>query len=118
MPPLPALSLLVLRAHDVDALAAFYARLGLAFAPERHGQGPAHMACLLDGWVLEIYPRARGMPGTDGLRWGLAVPCVETALAALGDAPVLMPPRATRHGRRAAVKDPEGHVLELVELAP
>ena len=41
------LNLLILRAPDIDALAGFYTRLGLAFTAERHGNGPRHFAAAL-----------------------------------------------------------------------
>lgn len=51
----------------------FYARLGLTFARERHGDGPEHYAATLaDGLVLELYP---GTPErtTGALRLGFLV---------------------------------------------
>lgn len=32
-------------------------RLGLRFVREKHGPGPVHHACAVDGFVLEVYPR-------------------------------------------------------------
>jgi hypothetical protein len=34
----------------------FFQSIGLEFVEEKHGNGPAHWACEINGNVLEIYP--------------------------------------------------------------
>jgi catechol 2,3-dioxygenase-like lactoylglutathione lyase family enzyme len=68
------LNLLVLHTRDLHACRDFYAGLGLRFAREQHGSGPAHYAAVLaDGCVLELYPARESGP-SHPLRIGLAVP--------------------------------------------
>lgn len=48
---MPSLSLLVLRAADVERTRGFYEALGLVFTREQHGSGPVHSAVLVDPGV-------------------------------------------------------------------
>jgi hypothetical protein len=50
------LSLVVIRAHDIDRLASFYAALGFQFTRHRHGKGPEHLSSTIGPTVFEIYP--------------------------------------------------------------
>ncbi|MFM9475771.1 hypothetical protein [Streptomyces scabiei] len=66
-------TLLVLYSPRLEECLRFYQGLGLSFAAERHGQGPAHHAAVLDdGVVFELYPARPGRQ-TDALRLGLRV---------------------------------------------
>jgi catechol 2,3-dioxygenase-like lactoylglutathione lyase family enzyme len=98
------LTLVVLRCADLAKSRAFYEALGLTLEREQHGTGAEHFAATLDGGtVLELYPRRERE--TSGLRFGLSVPDVDTAvarLAALG---------AAMKGKVAI--DPDGHHVEL-----
>ncbi|MEU9720047.1 glyoxalase/bleomycin resistance/dioxygenase family protein [Streptomyces sp. NPDC047976] len=65
------IDLLVIYTNRLDECRDFYAGLGLALVPERHGNGPDHYAATLaDGTVLELYPATR-RPETGYLRLGL-----------------------------------------------
>lgn len=102
------LTLVVLRCADLARASAFYEALGLKLQPERHGDGPDHLSCLLEGGtVLELYPQ--GAKTTSGLRLGFTVPDVDAAIAAvraLG---------AAVNG--TVVTDPDGHRVELVRAS-
>jgi hypothetical protein len=50
------LALLTLYSSDIEKAKAFYEQLGIAFTPEKHGNGPMHYAGTMEGLVLEIYP--------------------------------------------------------------
>jgi len=114
----PSLNLIVLRAADPSSLASFYEGFGLSFEAEKHGTGPEHQACVVNGSVFEIYPRAAHEPETSGVRLGFNVPSIDAALDALGDrAELLSNPKQTRWGRRCVLKDPEGHKVELLETS-
>lgn len=52
----PALSLIVLRAINIEVSLAFYQALGVTFIQEQHGSGPVHYSCDLGGVILELYP--------------------------------------------------------------
>jgi predicted enzyme related to lactoylglutathione lyase len=112
----PHLSLLVLRAQDPTALVAFYSALGLVFVQEQHGEGPVHYAAYADSVVLEIYPKREGA-STTAVRLGFRVPGLEGIVAALVTAGGVLrqAPTASRGGRSAVIKDPEGHTVELTE---
>jgi predicted lactoylglutathione lyase len=68
--------------------------------------------------VFEIYPlTARSQP-TTGMRIGFRVDSVDEIvpfLAKIG-AEIVTPPTDSEWGRRAVVKDLDGHVVELVTL--
>jgi hypothetical protein len=51
-----SVSLLVIRSSDVERTRAFYSQIGLAFRPEKHGNGPLHYSCEMADLVFEIYP--------------------------------------------------------------
>jgi len=113
----PALSLVVIRSSDIGRLERFYAALGLTFVRHRHGKGPEHLSATLDGTVFEIYPALRPEDNTTGTRLGFSVPSLTDTLNSLRtlDALVLTEPSETDFGRRAVVKDFEGHKIELYE---
>ena len=66
-------TLLVLYTPQLEECRNFYTGLGLAFAAEQHGHGPAHYAAVLaDGTVFELYPSRPGRQ-TETLRLGFAI---------------------------------------------
>jgi catechol 2,3-dioxygenase-like lactoylglutathione lyase family enzyme len=113
----PSLNLLVIRAENPQRLCEFYTALGLRFVREQHGAGPVHHASEIGGSVFEIYPRSHNEPPTAGARLGFNVPSLDRALEALSMQSVspISGPTETPRGRRAVVRDPEGHRIELIE---
>ena len=111
------LSLVVIRAQDLDRLARFYEALGCHFTKHRHGKGPEHLSCLLGETVFEIYPAGAANESTVATRLGFSVPSLHNALDQLRglQATVLIEPANTEFGFRAVVKDFEGHKVELYE---
>lgn len=109
------LNLLVLRAREPKLLVAFYEGLGLRFDEEQHGSGPAHHAARQGSGAFEIYPCSADDRSTVATRIGFAVEDVDLAckraLESYGT--VVQEPRDSPWGRRAIVKDPEGHTVEL-----
>jgi catechol 2,3-dioxygenase-like lactoylglutathione lyase family enzyme len=98
------LTLVVLRCADLARARAFYEALGLSLVRERHGGGPEHLSCALEGGaVLELYPA--GGKTTAGMRLGLAVADVEAALAAARAVGGVV--------SGSVVTDPDGHRIEL-----
>ncbi|MFM9594877.1 glyoxalase/bleomycin resistance/dioxygenase family protein [Streptomyces scabiei] len=92
-------TLLVLYSPLLEECRHFYQGLGLSFAAERHGQGPAHYAAVLgDGVVFELYP-ARPDRQTDALRLGLRVDGTKST-------PPLPP-------GRHLLTDPDGRTVEV-----
>jgi lactoylglutathione lyase len=112
----PIANLLVLRSPDIHRAAAFYRALGLLFIVERHGNGPEHYTSLVNGFVFEIYPLATGQTPTTGTRIGFSVDSVDELLPLVRDlgAEVVTEPHDSEWGRRAVVKDLDGHTVELV----
>ena len=111
------LSLVVIRAQDIDRLASFYEALGLQFTKHRHGKGPEHLSSTIGETVFEIYPSNGASESTVSTRLGFSVPSLTNTLGQLRglDATVLVEPSQTEFGRRAVVKDFEGHKVELYE---
>ena len=92
-------TLLVLYSPRLEQCRAFYARLGLIFTAEQHGQGPEHHAAVLtDGTVFELYPSRPGRQ-TDALRLGLSI-----------DGSTPRPPLAPGHHH---LTDPDGRTVEV-----
>lgn len=111
----PFMNLTVLRSPDIDRASAFYAELGLLFTKHRHGNGPEHYTSTVNGFVFELYPLGN-QPPTTGVRIGFSIADVDAfipALVALG-AVVVSSPRDTDWGRRAVVRDLDGHVVDLL----
>jgi len=114
------LSLVVMRSRDLEKLAKFYSALGLCFVRHQHGIGPEHLSSQVGETVFEIYPTARPEESTVAIRLGFSVPSLTIALNdLLGlNAVVVAEPSDTPFGRRAVVKDFEGHKVELYEEKP
>jgi catechol 2,3-dioxygenase-like lactoylglutathione lyase family enzyme len=114
------LSLVVIRAREVERALAFYRALGLAFVREQHGTGPVHYACSLGATVIEIYPATtesepgRRAPGATML--GFTVEAIEPVLVSVRGlgARVLTEPKTGSAGRWV-VEDPDGRSVELTE---
>jgi predicted enzyme related to lactoylglutathione lyase len=115
------LNLLVLKTRQLDRLRQFYAALGIAFAQEKHGDGPLHYAGTIGDLVLELYPLPEGAGLADSTtRLGFAVAGLDAVVRALEGvgAEVVALPRQTAWGRRAVVRDPDGRAVELSEAGP
>lgn len=111
----PIVNLLVFRSPNIHQAVHFYRALGLPFTLERHG-GPDHYTSVVNGFVFELYPLAAGGEPTTGTRVGFRVDSVDErvpVLRALG-AEVVSEPRDSLWGRRAVVRDLDGHTVELV----
>ncbi len=108
---MPALTLLVLRAADLERTRRFYEALGLVFTEEKHGGGPVHYACALGATVLELYPR-RAKTDRDDVRIGLAIANVAAAIAAALDIGGGVH-RALDATGTAVLRDPDGRLVDL-----
>lgn len=111
----PRLNLVVLRSTDIHRAAEFYGAMGLLFTAHRHGSGPEHYASEVNGFVFEIYPIGPKSSSTTGIRIGFNVDDVDGVLAFLVEAgaEVVTSPAESEWGRRAVVKDLDGHLVEL-----
>lgn len=112
----PQLNLVVLRSPDIHRAAKFYSAMGLLFTAHRHGSGPEHYASEVNGLVFEIYPLGAKSSPTAGMRIGFRVDDVDGVLGLLieAGAELVTAPADSEWGRRAVVKDPDGHVVELI----
>jgi predicted enzyme related to lactoylglutathione lyase len=114
--PPPHLNLVVLRSSDIDRAAAFYRQVGLLFTRHSHGSGPEHYSSEVSGLVFEIYPLFPKAQPTVGTRIGFRVDSVDQIVLLLAQigAEVLTRLCDTEWGRRAVIKDLDGHVVELL----
>lgn len=53
-----ASNVIVIKTDEPEEMRRFFEALGLTFADEKHGDGPAHVSCERNGQVLEIYPES------------------------------------------------------------
>ncbi|MEM9907420.1 MAG: VOC family protein [Cyanobacteria bacterium P01_D01_bin.44] len=114
--PSPLVNLLVIRSPDIHRAKLFYATIGLHFDLHAHGNGPAHYTSSEKGFVFEIYPLSESHIPTTSVRLGFNVTSVDeivTALRKLG-AVIVSDPCETKWGRRAVVRDFDGHIVELL----
>jgi len=95
----------------------FYEAMGLVFEKHRHGSGPEHYACEQDGFVLEVYPIPSKQQATIGTRLGFSVNDLTSLLNTLAqiEVKIVSTPKDSEWGRRAVVKDFDGHTVELIE---
>jgi len=109
------LNLVVIRSEDIDKSVAFYNLIGRRFTKHRHCDGPEHYASDNHSAVFEIYPKTEKSGSTRATRLGFGVDDVDLVvdrLAAEGYT-VVSPPADSEWGRRAVVRDPDGHKVEL-----
>ena len=114
----PIMNLIVLRSPNIDRSSEFYQEMGLVFIKHRHGDGPEHYTSCVNGFVFEIYPMGK-QPPTIGTRIGFSVADVDSIvkiLVAIG-AKLISPSTETEWGRRAVVRDFDGHFVELLTPA-
>lgn len=111
----PSVNLIVIRSPDMDRAKAFYEILGLTFTRHRHGTGPEHLAAESTGFVFEIYPQRDAASATTSVRMGFAVAEVDALVAQLAEqgAAIVSHAKDSPWGRRAVVKDFDGHTVEL-----
>jgi lactoylglutathione lyase len=111
----PTLNLIVLRARDIERAALFYSKMGLRFQKHRHGRGPEHYSSFEGGFVFELYPLLDQAP-TTGTRVGFSVADVDGVFDRLTElgADVVVRPADSEWGRRAVVRDFDGHAVELL----
>jgi len=100
----------------LEEAAKFYREIGFVFTRHAHGSGPEHYASEVNGVVFEIYPLAAKSSPTTGTRIGFKVESVDDSVERLSKigATVVTPPSDSEWGRRAVVKDFDGHTVELV----
>jgi hypothetical protein len=110
------LNLIVLRSSDIERAAAFYREMGLSFTRHSHGSVPEHYVSEVNGFVFEIYPMTSKSSPTTGTRIGFKVSSVDEIIKSLTHigASVVTPPADSEWGRRAVIKDFDGHTIELV----
>ncbi len=112
----PVANLLVIRSPDIDRAVTFYQQMGMLFDRHAHGNGPAHYASDICGFIFEIYPQRNADDITTKARIGFTVDDVDGVIDLLReiDVTVISEPTDTEGGRRAVVKDLDGHTVELV----
>jgi predicted lactoylglutathione lyase len=112
----PQLNLVVLRSSNLEEAARFYREIGLVFSRHAHGSGPEHYASEVNGLVFEIYPLSAKSSPTTGTRIGFKIESVDDLVDKLSKigATVVTPPSDSEWGRRAVVKDFDGHTIELL----
>lgn len=112
------LNLVVIRSSDLEKSERFYRELGLFFMREKHGNGPEHLAGQAEagGVVFEIYPLSPKQQPTICTHLGFSIDDVDAyvdRLVSRGGS-LIKEPRDSEWGRRAVVKDPDGHTIELI----
>ena len=111
------LNLVVIRVADLERSASFYRSMQMPLTKESHGAGPDHYSVDLGGVVMELYPRRSEAEATTQTRIGLVVEKLDDVLAVCqaSGGQLIAAAKDSPWGRRAIVKDPDGHTIELVE---
>jgi len=114
--PVVSINLVVIYSAQIDAAHRFYSALGLVLNREKHGTGPEHYAAEVGATVFEIYPASSPCP-PDAVRLGFRVASVDETLSKLGQmgVEIVAGPQESKWGRRAVLKDPDGHRVEISE---
>jgi lactoylglutathione lyase len=112
----PMANLLVIRSRDIRRAARFYATLGLLITLHRHGGGPEHYTSVVNGFVFEIYPLTSPDQQTTSVRLGFNVDSVDGIVGMLRaiQVEIISEPHDSEWGRRAVVRDFDGHTVELL----
>lgn len=112
----PINNLLVIRSLDMERAVRFYEQIGVCFEKHAHGKGPEHYASAVCGFVFEIYPAHEENDATKNTRLGFNVDCVDSVVELLCkiDVEVISKPKESPWGRRAVVRDFDGHAVELL----
>ncbi len=112
----PFVNLVVLRSGDIDRAATFYNAIGLLFTKHSHGTGPEHYSSEVAGFVFEIYPVGAKQQPTTSARIGFSVDDVDSVVRSLEEVGgrVISAPKDSEWGRRAVMKDLDGHSVELI----
>ena len=99
----------------MERAVTFYEKIGMRFERHSHGKGPEHYASETHGFVFEIYPQSNDA-ATNHTRIGFNVESVDDALELLSalEVEVVSPAKDSKWGRRAVVRDLDGHTVELV----
>lgn len=116
LPAPPIVNLLVIRSVDIERAVSFYRELGMPFVRHSHDGGPEHYSSTLNGFVFEIYPQRGSHHHTTSSRFGFKVADVDSLVESLQQigATIVQPPENSAWGRRAVVKDFDGHTVELL----
>lgn len=111
----PNVNLLVIRSPDIHHAVTFYEAMGLSFEKHRHGKGPEHYSTENYGFVFEIYP-AKADKSTTATRFGFRVTDIDGLVASIKGigAEIVSEPSDSEWGRRAVVRDFDGHTIELL----
>lgn len=112
----PMLNLVVIRVGDLDVSQTFYNILGITFDRHRHGSGPEHLSAQLGAAVFELYPAREGQSSAT-TRLGFAITHLDDIVTQIQNSSigsVVSLPADSPWGRRAVVRDPDGHAVELV----
>lgn len=112
----------ILVTNDVERLAAFYCdTLGLPLEREEHGDLPVHYGVDIGTTHLGIHPpqsfgRTKARPG--GAVFALEIDDLDMRLSSLAERGVspVVPKHDEGFGPVAAIEDPDGNLIELVEL--
>lgn len=113
----PQLNLLVIRCQDIHRSKKFYELLGLEFELHRHGNGPEHYATTNSETVFELYTHRDSQPSTFAVRFGFRISSLDQHFQLLVDAggQLVSSPNDSEWGKRAVLKDLDGHTIELIE---
>jgi lactoylglutathione lyase len=109
------LNLVVIRSADLDRAVIFYRMLGMRFTQHSHGNGPVHYTSETADLVFELYPLASRQMPTIAMRLGFQVDDLDGLVVELESigATIVSPAQDSPWGRRAVVKDFDGHTVEL-----
>ncbi len=117
--PPPQLNLLVIRSKDIDRAATLYTGLlGLLMTKHSHNGGVEHYTSNVDGFIFEIYPLLEGQIPTTNTRIGFLIDTVDEYISDLvaSGIEIVKEPYDSEWGRRAIIKDWDGHTIELLKV--
>lgn len=106
----------ILYAKDPEKTRRFYEAVGLVFKDEQHEDGPVHVVCTFEGFILEIYPDAAGRAVRCGPGTRLAFPVASmtrtaSRLKRLGGKPRRV--KDSEKDKVFSIEDPDGRRVHI-----
>ena len=111
---------LTLKSSSLQRSQEFYTKLGFLFERVQVSKATEIYRAHFAEFELSLIQDSKaGSESTPSLQLYFQVPHIDSIFAgfqALGDVNVLMEPTEMPEGRKAIVKDPDGHAIEILQL--
>ena len=117
-----SINAVILKTNRLEATVSFYRHLGITLTEEKHGDGPIHFTCKIQGAHFGVYEHGpwtkeeRRAIGQETMI-GFEVESISEALSNFTkeELRVMIEPEEVEWGKRCVLLDPDGRPVELNE---